>query len=47
MQDATAEGKMGEIVSQEEFLLTLKISDAFDLVMLEKAFVEKYKGKAC
>lgn len=45
MPKATAEGKMGEIISQEEFLLTLKISDAFDLVMLEKSFIEQYKEK--
>lgn len=45
MPNATAEGKMGEIISQEEFLLNLRISDAFDLVMLEKSFIEQYKEK--
>lgn len=45
MPNATAEGEMGEIVSQEEFLLVLKLSDAFDLVMLEKSFLEQQKEK--
>ncbi|MDF2892888.1 MAG: glycine reductase, partial [Clostridia bacterium] len=45
IQQATAEGKMGQIVSQEEFLLNIKISDAFDLVMLEKSFLEEQKAK--
>ncbi|OGO76503.1 MAG: glycine reductase [Clostridiales bacterium GWB2_37_7] len=45
MQDATAEGKMGQIVSQEEFILNIKISDAFDLVMLEKSFLEEHKAR--
>ncbi|MDF2592433.1 MAG: glycine reductase, partial [Clostridia bacterium] len=42
---AEAEGKMGQIVSQEEFLLNIKISDAFDLVKLEKSFLEEQKAK--
>jgi betaine reductase len=42
MQGAGAEGKMGQIVTQEEFLLNIKISDAFDLVMLEQSFLEKH-----
>lgn len=45
MENAKAEGKLGEIVGQEEFLLNIKISDAFDLVMLEKSFLEQNIGK--
>jgi glycine/sarcosine/betaine reductase complex component C subunit beta len=43
MQGATAEGKLGQIVSEEEFLLNIKMCDAFDLVMLEKSFLEEHK----
>ncbi len=46
MENAAAEGKMGEIVDQDEFYLTLKLSDAFDLVMLEKSFLAGLKEKA-
>jgi hypothetical protein len=45
INDGTAEGKMGQIVSQEEFILNIKISDAFDLVMLEKSFLEEQRAK--
>jgi glycine/sarcosine/betaine reductase complex component C subunit beta len=45
INDATAEGKMGQIVSQEEFILNIKISDAFDLVMIEKSFLEEQRAK--
>lgn len=38
MENATAEGKMGEIIPQDEFYIAMKLSDAFDLVMLEKDF---------
>jgi len=38
LKDAKAQGKMGEIITQEEFYLALKQSDVFDLVMLEKEF---------
>jgi glycine/sarcosine/betaine reductase complex component C subunit beta len=45
IQDAKAESKMGEIVDQDEFYVTLKLSDAFDLVMLEKNFLAETKAK--
>ena len=45
IQDAKAESKMGEIVDQDEFYVTLKLSDAFDLVMLEKSFLAETKAK--
>lgn len=45
MENATAEGKMGEIVPQDEFYIVMKLSDAFDLVMLEKEFTAMTKKK--
>ena len=45
INNAPAEGTMGQIVSQEEFLLNIKISDAFDLVMLEKSFLAEQRAK--
>lgn len=45
IQDAKAEGKMGEIVDQDEFYIAIKLSDAFDLVTLEKDFVAETKAK--
>ncbi len=45
MEDAKADGKMGEIVSQDELYMVMKLSDAFDLVMLEKGFTEVGKEK--
>lgn len=36
-------GKFGEIMPQEEFYLLIQASDEFDLVFLEKNFVEKMK----
>lgn len=45
MTDAKAEGKMGEIVGQEEFLINIKLNDAFDLVMLENAFMAEHREK--
>ena len=45
IQDAGAEGKMGEIVDQGEFYAAIKLSDAFDLVALEKDFLEETKAK--
>ena len=45
IQDAGAEGKMGEIVDQGEFYAAIKLSDAFDLVVLEKGFLEEAKAK--
>jgi len=45
IQDAKAESKMGEIVDQDEFYVAIKLSDAFDLVMLEKNFLAETKAK--
>ncbi len=45
IQDANSEGKMGEIVDQGELYAAIKISDAFDLVVLEKGFLEETKAK--
>ncbi len=45
IQDAKTESKMGEIVDQDEFYITLKLSDAFDLVMLEKNFLAETKAR--
>lgn len=45
IQDAKPEGKMGEIVDQDEFYAAIKLSDAFDLVMLEKSFLAEVKAK--
>ena len=36
-------GKFGEIMPQEEFYLLVQASDEFELLYLEKSFVEKYK----
>ena len=38
-------GKFGEIMPQDEFILLMKISDAFELVMIEKTFMEHTKKK--
>jgi len=43
--DAKAEGKMGEIVPQDELYGVMKICDTFDLVMLEKEFSDNVKEK--
>lgn len=40
-------GKFGEIMPQEEFLILMQVCDVFDLVKLEKSFVEKYKPAFC
>jgi betaine reductase len=36
-------GKFGEIMPQEEFIMMIKNSDVFDLVLLEKDFVASFK----
>ena len=36
---------MGEIVNQDEFYAAIKLSDAFDLVALEKDFLAEVKAK--
>jgi len=38
-------GKFGEIMPQDEFIGLLKISDSFNLVLLEKSFSQKIKDK--
>lgn len=38
-------GKFGEIMPQEEFILMLKNADVFDLVLLEKNFLNEFKAK--
>jgi len=38
-------GKFGEIMPQDEFILLMKVSDAFELVMLEKDFMEESRKK--
>jgi betaine reductase len=38
-------GKFGEIMPQDEFILLMKVSDTFELVMLEKDFLEKTRKK--
>ncbi|MBB6214565.1 betaine reductase [Anaerosolibacter carboniphilus] len=38
-------GKYGEIMPQDEFIALLKVSDAFDLVKLDKNFTATVKGK--
>lgn len=38
-------GKLGEIMPQDEFLLLIKICDAFDLVKLSEEFVDSTKDK--
>ncbi|MDD3226251.1 MAG: glycine/sarcosine/betaine reductase complex component C subunit beta [Tissierellia bacterium] len=42
---ATREGKFGEIMPQEEFIVLMQICDVFDLVKLEKQFVSDTKAK--
>ena len=44
IQDAKADGKMGQMVGQDEFYFVMKLSDAFDLVMLEKEYVAAVKA---
>ena len=43
MTDAKRFGKFGEIMPQEEFLLLMQACDVFDLLKLEKSFVEAHK----
>ncbi len=45
VSEASRYGKFGEIMPQDEFIALLKISDAFDLVKLDKNFVEVVKEK--
>lgn len=45
LADAKPEGKMGEIIGQDELYLSMKLSDAFDLILLEKGFTADMKAK--
>ena len=45
MEGATREGRFGEIMPQDEFILLMQICDVFDLVKLEKEFVTATKAK--
>lgn len=45
LENAKADGHMGEISSQDELYLVMKLSDAFDLVMIEKNYLEALKEK--
>lgn len=42
---APAQGKYGEIMSEDTFYALIKLSDAFDLVMLERSFTASVKEK--
>lgn len=44
-ENATREGKFGEIMPQDEFLGLIQICDVFDLVKLEKNFAASVKEK--
>ena len=39
-------GRLGEIVPEDEFYAWMKVSDAFELVFLEKGFTDETKIKA-
>jgi hypothetical protein len=45
LENASRFGKFGEIMPQDEFYGLLKVSDVFDLVILEKSFSETIKEK--
>ena len=45
IENARRYGKFGEIMPQDEFYGMIKLSDSFDLVLLEKAFTEKVREK--
>ena len=45
VEDASRFGKYGEIMPQDEFYGLLKLSDSFDLVKIEKGFMEVIKEK--
>ncbi len=44
-ENASRDGKFGEIIPQDEFIGLMKIVDAFDLVKLSKEFTEDVKEK--
>lgn len=45
VENASRYGKFGEIMPQDEFYGLLKVSDVFDLVVLEKNFTKLVSGK--
>ena len=45
IENANRFGKFGEVMPQDEFYGLMKISDVFDLVLLENSFAEKVKEK--
>ena len=45
LEGATRDGKFGEIMPQDEFIVLMQICDVFDLVKLEKQFVSDTKAK--
>ena len=45
IENASRFGKFGEVMPQDEFYGLMKISDVFDLVLLENSFAEKVKEK--
>ncbi|MCL1982830.1 MAG: glycine/sarcosine/betaine reductase complex component C subunit beta [Clostridiales bacterium] len=44
-ENASRFGKFGEIMPQDEFILLMKMADAFELVMIEKGFMEQARDK--
>lgn len=44
MSNASRKGKLGEIIPQDEFIGMIKISDVFDLVLLDKTFTAEVKN---
>ncbi len=45
IENASRFGKFGEIMPQDEFYGLMKLSDVFDLVILEKGFTERVREK--
>ncbi|SHE34106.1 glycine/sarcosine/betaine reductase complex component C subunit beta [Clostridium fallax] len=45
VEGANRYGKYGEIMPEDEFYGLMKLSDSFDLIKLEKSFVEEIKAK--
>lgn len=45
VENASPKGKFGEIIDQDEFIGLMKISDAFDLIKLEKNFAQEIRAK--
>ncbi|HHV38081.1 MAG TPA: glycine reductase [Tepidimicrobium sp.] len=45
LEDASRDGKFGEIMPEDEFIGLVKIADAFDLVKLTEEFTESVRAK--